>query len=218
MTPRELASMVDGAYASLSSRAVYLQVPRPPGGGREYRPLRAKSSYERKSWGSPTRISGGGEYARPDSARRLRSARPRMQGEPGGDDIERGASDFSSAAAGALEDKGLYLGNEAGAQYAQVPGVTAWGGGAAPPQPSLQDPSPRRRGTLQPTPVHADSASAPRPPAAPASETATARRGQMVRELAPLLHAVAGLTHETNLGKLVRQLHAVVLMLAQADA
>ncbi|KAJ1466201.1 hypothetical protein T484DRAFT_1862336 [Baffinella frigidus] len=192
LTPRDLTGAHGGDLegpSSLATRAVYLQVPQP----KEYRQLRSRSSYERGSFD-----------VLPDSARRLRSARPRMQVGSGGDD-ERAPAGYDSLAGDAYEDKGTYLGSDGRELHSQ--GVSSWGGGAAaPPQPSMQDPSPRRRSTLPPTPVPADSWAGQRTgPAGAGAVDGGLRRGQMLRELAPVIQAIAGLTHETNLGKLVRQ-------------
>ena len=191
MTPRDPAGThgvdLEGQVASLASRAVYQSRPT----GKVYRPLRARSSYERGSVGSPNRNAVGGEHVRPESARRLRSARPRMQ-----------SGDDDSIAGGAYEDKGSSL------PSLLSQGVAAWGAGgrATPPQPTMLDPSPRRRSTLPPTPVPADSWAGQRTvPAGAGAADGGLRRGQMLRELAPVITAIAGLTHETNLGKLVRQ-------------
>ena len=103
--------------------------------------------------------------------------------------------------------------------------------GFVPPIPLLQDPSPRRRpmsavvsSSTSNSEVHAMPAIVETSPAhAPRGDKsivngAARSRGATLKDLAPVMSAIAGLTHETQLGKLVRQIDAVVLVLLEADA
>ena len=234
-------------------RSVYVRAPRPPGAAmREYAPLRPRAqSGQAQGHGQAWQgDSEGGETGqplfdavrqpgRPTSARiavgqagALRkppplSARGRMQSDgapdPRGEALSRRASAGAPDRESIYEDYESIYEDDGGGNDDVVIFPAPSKAAFIPPQPLIQDPSPRRR------PLSAfvrGSAAMPAaeqdlPTALPqvgGAGSAAQSRGAMLRDLAPVMTAIASLTHETNLGKLVQRIDAVVLVLLEADA
>ncbi len=241
------------AGAADNSRTMYVRAPRPPGGLREYAPLRPRAhssgqvqaGHGQGAWQEDTRGTHTThnpphdtlrDDGRPTSARVAAGTSNPSRKPPPMSARGRMQSDRQdSARLGRVPSGGGYDSNndliyedeeEHGEAVAIFPAPNR--PGFIPPQPLMQDPSPRRR----PLSAHVPSAavsehgmpSIAEPPgsqargASAAGEQAERSRGAMLKDLAPVLSAIASLTHETHLGKLARQIDAVVLVLLEADA
>ena len=240
------------AGGTAEGRTMYVRAPRPPAGSlREYAPLRprAQSSSqmqaghgagawqdEREGMYRPQHDSLRDD-ARPMSARVTigpshpsrrpppMSARGRMQS-----DGHDGGVGFGRVPSGGAHDssKGMIYEDETGEHSDSAVAIFPAPNrpGFVPPQPRLQDPSPRRRPMSAHVPVTGEHVmpAITEPDDFPANgahtlgEDVGRSRGALLKEFAPMLSAIASLTHETSLGKLARQIDAVVLLLLQADA
>ncbi len=234
-------------------RAVYVRAPRPPGALREYAPLRPRAQSGQaqgngKAWqedsegdetdyavchqGRPT--SAHISMGQPGARRKQPplSARGRMQsvGAPDSraDALSRRASAGGQDRESIYEDyESVYEDEDGGTEEVAIfpaPNKAAF----IPPQPLMQDPSPRRRpmSACVPVPSGRDTRTKSSPaekdaqPPLPSERArgATPSRSAMLKDLAPVMTAIASLTHETNVGKLARQIDAVLLVLLEADA
>jgi GAF domain-containing protein len=230
-----------------SARSIYVRAPRPPGALREYVPLRprAHSARHQRTWQQDwDGIDDASQphddvqpAGRPMSARIAVgpsnwakkpppvSARGRMQSDykrtlwDGGPVLARQpcSAGQESNYESIHEDDDAEHGDVAIFPAPNKPGFI-------PPQPLLQDPSPRRR------PMSAQVSSMSKMPSIAEPSDAVARhleddagvaaraRSALLKDLGPVMSAIASLTHETSLNKLARQIDAVVLMLLEADA
>ena len=253
-----VAPSIEGAWA----RSVYVRAPRPPPSTlREYVPLHPRAQISGhvtggngRSWRDDSEgeenaqpavvfdsVRDHSHIARPTSARiavgpsnTMRkpppmSARGRMQSDSAlpSRDADRECNRLPAAG---YDHESDYE-DESRGDVAIFPAPSK--SGFIPPQPLMQDPSPRRR----PMSTHVSTASSSELKRMPATAEphcsphghgtrlqgdtagdAARSRGAMLHDLAPVMCAIASLTHETHLGKLARQIDAVVLVLMEADA
>eukprot|EP00961_Rhodomonas_salina_P277654 3752092-Rhodomonas_salina.1 len=206
-----------------NGRALYIKVPRPP--EKEYRPLRDKSGFGRtglRSAGSNREeiIGTADGESRPladndnDSFnRRPFSAKARMQGIGPRRNTGGVPQMHEFASMHVRQDAfagGLSVCEEQGkGEVAIFPSAGSMH--FVPPQPVRQDPTPRRRMTLTAHPE------APQSHAGQKAEPQMPKKSALIKELGPAMTAIASLTHETNIGKLVRSIEAVTLVLLEAD-
>lgn len=230
--------------ATEGTRSLYVRVPRPPGNLREYAPLRprAQSSGEHgRAWQEDSECEDGAQSqfdsvhdsgVRPLSARITVRPTNNSQKKPPMSARGRLQSDsVSNVKADGDNHNSMY--EKEGEYHADVAIFPAANKtGFMPPQPQFHDPSPRRRPMsaqvtrTSSSELHAMPTIVEPPGGLPhgtrregnsVGRTAQSR-GAMLKDLAPVMSAIASLTHETNLGKLVRQIDAVVLVLLEADA